>query len=153
MTNEIEEALKKHQQNWTPAKENPRKSEQLPAGTYIWKITNAFVATAQTSGRLQLRIDITAIEAPTEEAKGRNYFKAWGLETEETLKWLTGDLINLGIELPDQMKDLATKTCSELMGICFEGNLRPARDSQYGPNVWIAAKARRTESGEIDDRF
>ena len=153
MTNEIQAALKNQQKNWDEAKTNPRKSEQLQTGTYLWKVTNAFVAKAQSSGRLQLKIDLTCLEGPTEESKGRNYFKSWGLETAENLKWLAGDLINLGLELPEKIELISTEACAALMGICFEGNVRPAKDSQYGPNVWIGQNARRTETGEIDDRF
>ncbi len=73
--------------------------------------------------------------------------------TAENLKWLAGDLINLGLELPEKIELISTEACAALMGICFEGNVRPAKDSQYGPNVWIGQNARRTETGEIDDRF
>jgi len=149
---DIVAALEGVQEAYQTAREEPRQMTQLPSGSYLFRVTNAFVGRSSgAANRLQLRIDLEVLRGPTEKVVGRSYFKTWGLVDAEGMKWLTGDLLNLGFELPDKVTEIPTKLCPELIGICFEATVRPAKDPTYGPNVWIPKNARRTPEGDLTE--
>jgi len=142
-------ALDAVQADWEAAIADPRRMTQLPPGSYLFKIINAFVGRSTGEAhRLQLRIDIQVLRAPNEKDIGRNYFKTWGLDA-EGLRWLAGDLMNLGFELPRESTKIATELCPMLINTCFESQVRPSRTPEYGPNVWIPKNARRTPEGDL----
>jgi len=150
MSEDVTKALEESQAAWAEAREQPRQATTLPLGSYLFKITNAFVGRSTGEAqRLQLRIDLQVLRGPNEEVVGRSYFKTWGLEDAEQMKWLAGDLLNLGLELPTEVKKIPTETCLALINVCFEAQVRPSRDPQYGPNVWISKNARRTPEGDL----
>ena len=150
MSEDVTNALEESQAAWAEAREQPRQTTTLPSGSYLFKIANAYVGRSTGEAqRLQLRVDLQVLRGPNEEVIGRNYFKTWGLEDADQMKWLAGDLLNLGLELPAEIVKIPTEICPALINVCFEAQVRPSRDPQYGPNVWIPKDARRTPEGDL----
>lgn len=117
-------------------------SRNVPAGKYHLRIENAYLERAKSaSGRKQLVAVCTVVATDQgDEHVGKTYFKKWGLETTENLRWLNTDLQNLDMPLPKQAADLVT-LCQKLVGVEFTASL--VENVGYSPNCYINEGARK----------
>lgn len=94
--------LKALQKTWKKTK--PKKfGKQAPDGDYEAKIVSAVIEEAKSSGRLQVKWGLKIIEG---DYKGRELTHRSGIEGDEALAYLQGELETLELEIPDQLADI-----------------------------------------------
>ncbi|KKL56688.1 hypothetical protein LCGC14_2242910 [marine sediment metagenome] len=90
------------QKGWKKA--SPRKvGAPVPDGSYPARIESAIIEESKASGRMQVNWGITVVEGDYE---GRTIHKFSGLETEDNLSFLQGDIETLELPIPDKISDL-----------------------------------------------
>ncbi len=111
--------LKNLQKNWKKSK--PRKSgSSIPDGDYGVRIESAIIAEARTSGRMQVVWTLQVISP--KDFEGRSVLKFSGMETEDNLDFLQGDLEVLELSIPDKISDLGA-TLEEAAGLLVDINV------------------------------
>jgi len=124
----------------------PRTGGALPDGEYEGVIKTAVVGLSKSeSKRLQC---VWTIEATAPEGfEGRKQIKIDGLETEDNLCWFQGDLAILGIDLPNDVDDIADAAGqTEGLPIAFR-----VRTKQEFTNVDFIGLLEDVEAGKSKD--
>ncbi len=111
--------LKSLQKNWK--KTEPRKvGAPVPDNGYSARINTAVIEESKASGRLQVN---WGLEVTDGDYAGRKLFKFSGLESEDNLAFLQGDLETLELPIPENIADLG-EVLEDAAGLAVEVNVR-----------------------------
>ncbi len=107
------------QKGWK--KTSPRKvGAPVPDGSYSARIDSAVVEEAKSSGRMQVNWALTVAEGDYE---GRSIHRFSGLESDDNLAFLQGDIETLEIAIPEDINDLG-EALEDAVGLLLEINVR-----------------------------
>ena len=125
-------------------KTEPRKvGAPLPPGEYVFRIETATIETSKKD-RLQVKWELTVMEPA--EMEGKKVNRWTGIENDDALAFLQGDLQTLEIEIPDDIDDLgdalektqgllvagAAVKSDEFLNIYFNDLVESADDDKKG---------------------
>ncbi len=111
--------LSSMQKGWKKAK--PRHiGAPVPDDSYPARIESAVIEESKSSGRLQVH---WALDIADGDYAGRKVHKFSGMESEDNLSFLQGDIEILELAIPEDIGDLG-ETLEEALGILLEINVR-----------------------------
>ncbi|KKK73274.1 hypothetical protein LCGC14_2895480, partial [marine sediment metagenome] len=111
--------LKNIQKGWK--KTQPRKvGAPVPDDSYSARIESAVIEESKSSGRLQVHWELEITDG---DYKGRKIHKFSGLETDDNLAFLQGDLETLELPIPEKIDDLG-EVLEDAKGLLLEINVR-----------------------------
>ena len=112
--------LKAMQKGWSKA-EPAQGGFPVPDGSYAVRIISAILEQARKSARLQINWEMQVIE-PANYA-GKIFHKYAGIDTDESLPYVQGDLEALELEIPDSIVDIGV-TLESAAGLVCEVGVR-----------------------------
>jgi len=120
---DLTSTLSKLQKNWKKTK--PRQAGvPVPDGQYPARIESVVIEESKSSKRMQVNWGLKIVEGDYEN---REVHKFSGLETEDNLAFLQGDLETLELAIPDSINDLG-EVLTEAAGLLLEINVRTSNE-------------------------
>jgi len=116
----------------------------LPPGDYIFRIDGATIEESK-AGNLQVKWALTVVDGDLE---GKKVNRWSGIETEDGLSFLQGDLELLEVNIPDSVDDLGD-SLEETQGLCVQG--AAVKNDEY-INIYFRDLVESVEETDKEDK-